>query len=132
MEKLRPNWDEYFIEMARAAALRADCSRRQVGCVIVRPDRTIVATGYNGGPAGGPSCLAGECPRGLKSIEEVAPGSSYYDCIAVHAEVNAIVRASWDEMQGATLYCTDEPCRDCAKVISATPIARVVTPSKEK
>lgn len=60
----RPGWDEYFMGIAAAVAKRADCTRRQVGCVIVGPDHRIVSTGYNGGPAGGKSCLKGECPRG--------------------------------------------------------------------
>lgn len=131
----RPGWDEYFLEIAKTVALRADCSRRKVGAIIVRPDRTIVATGYNGSPSGGPSCLAGECPRGRMSKTEVVPGSSYDSgagsCVALHAEQNALLRASWDEMQDSTLYCTDEPCVGCARMIAGTPIARVVWPEGE-
>lgn len=128
----RPSWDEWGLNLAKAVATRADCSRRQVGAVIMRPDRTIVATGYNGGPAGGPSCLKGECPRGGS---DVAPGSSYDTgagaCIALHAEQNALLRASWDEMQDSTLYCTHQPCDGCARMIAGTPITRVVWPSSE-
>lgn len=128
----RPKWDSYFLEISKAVALRADCTRRQVGAVIVRPDRTIVATGYNGSPAGGPSCLLGECPRGRMSTDEVAPGSSYDTgagaCVALHAEQNALLRASWDEMQGSTLYCTDKPCGGCMRMILGTPIRRIVWP----
>lgn len=98
----------------------------------MRPDHSIVSTGYNGGPAGGASCLAGECPRGLMSKTDVAPGSSYDtgagSCIALHAEQNALLRATWDEMDGSTLYCTDEPCDGCARMIAGTPIAKVVWP----
>lgn len=130
MEPLRPKWDSYFLEIAKTVALRADCTRRKVGAVIVLPDRTIVATGYNGSPSGGPSCLLGECPRGRMSRDEVAPGSSYDtgagSCVALHAEQNALLRASWDEMQGSTLYCTDKPCEGCARMICGTPIERVV------
>lgn len=128
----RPGWDDFWLMMASTYSLRADCSRRQVGAVIVTSDNLrLVSAGYNGSPAGGPSCLAGQCPRGRMSKEEVAPGTSYDNCIAVHAEVNAVIRASWEEMLGATLYCTDPPCLDCGKVISATPISRVVTPRGE-
>lgn len=133
VEQLRPSWDEYGLGLAQAVAARADCTRRQVGAVVMRPDRTIVSTGYNGGPSGGPSCLKGECPRGLMTSEEVTPLTTSYDtgvgsCIALHAEQNALLRATWDEMQGATLYLTCEPCPGCARMITGTPIARVVWP----
>lgn len=126
----RPDWDTYGLAIAEAVALRADCTRRLVGAVIMRPDHTIVATGYNGGPAGGLSCLKGECPRGQSNVE---PLVTSYDtgagaCIALHAEQNAMLRASWDEMLNATIYITCEPCPGCARMITGTPITRVVWP----
>jgi dCMP deaminase len=94
------------------------------------PDHSIVATGYNGAPSGEPGCLtAGACPRGSSGV---APGSSYDTgagtCIAIHAEQNALLRATWADMVAATLYITDEPCQGCQRTIMATPIARWVTP----
>ena len=126
----RPSWDEWGLLLAKAVAARADCTRRQVGAVLMRPDHTIVSTGYNGSPSGGPSCLAGECPRGRLSYEELPPESSYdkTGCIALHAEQNALLRATWDEMTDATLYITDAPCEGCARTIAGTPISRVVFP----
>ena len=128
----RPVWDDYFLDIARTVATRADCTRRKVGAVVVR-DRRIVATGYNGGRAGGPSCLAGECPRGRMSKTEVAPGSSYDSgagsCIALHAEQNALLYAGIDGAAGSTLYITDDPCDGCARMIRGTGIVRIVTPS---
>ena len=122
----RPSWDAYFLGIARAVAARADCSRRQVGAVVVR-DRRIVATGYNGSPPGGPSCLAGECPRATSTV---APGSSYDtgpgSCVAVHAELNAVLYAGVNGCQGSTLYCTDKPCDGCSKLIDASGITLVV------
>lgn len=129
---LRPSWDEYGLNGARWAATRADCTRRKVGAVIMDAEHRIVATGYNGGYPGGPSCLAGECPRGRMSTEEVAPGSSYDtgagSCVALHAEQNALLRASWDEMKGSTLYVTHEPCEGCWRMIQGTPIENVIWP----
>lgn len=123
----RLKWDPYFLEIAKTISLRADCSRRQVGCVIVRPDHTIIAEGYNGSPSGGPSCLMGECPRGRSDVE---PGSSYDTgagaCIALHAEQNALLRASWDQMQGSTLYCTHKPCDGCWRMIAGSPIRFII------
>lgn len=79
----RPSWDEHFIAIARTVAERADCTRRRVGAVIAS-DHRIVATGYNGVPAGHPGCLtAGGCPRGrhyAKSLEqELAEQSAWLD-----------------------------------------------------
>lgn len=63
MVAIRPGWDEYFLKIAEAVALRANCTRRKAGAVIVK-HRRIVSTGYNGAPAGEPGCLDGHCPRG--------------------------------------------------------------------
>jgi dCMP deaminase len=69
----RPGWDDYFLAIAEAVAARADCTRRQVGAVIVR-DHRIVATGYNGAPPGHRGCLsAGACPRGRHYVRHVVP-----------------------------------------------------------
>ena len=132
-ERSRPSWDEWGIELARAVAFRADCTRRQVGAVIMTPDHSIVATGYNGAPSGEPGCLTkGACPRGRSGV---APGSSYDTgagvCIAVHAEQNAVLRASWVSMEGSTLFITDSPCDGCLRMIKGTPIARIVAPDYE-
>lgn len=126
---VRPDWDLYFLNIAVAVADRADCTRRKVGAVIVKNHR-VVSTGYNGAPAGRKGCLEGACPRGAS---DVPPGSSYDtgpgSCIAVHAEANAIIYADYDKCLGATLYCTDEPCGGCQKLIDGAGISRVVWPS---
>jgi dCMP deaminase len=133
-EPRRPEWDEWGLKLAAAVATRADCTRRKVGAVIMTPDHTIISQGYNGAPAGEPGCLtAGACPRGRMSSEDVAPGSSYDtgagSCIAVHAEGNALLRATWSLLDGATIYCTEEPCDGCLRLIRGTPMARIVSPS---
>lgn len=130
MRDTRPTWDEWGVELAMTVARRADCTRRQVGAVIMTADHRIVATGYNGAPAGLPGCLtSGACPRGRSNV---APGSSYDTgagaCIALHAEQNAVLRASWQDMVGSTLYVTDEPCEGCYRTIIGTPIERFVGP----
>jgi dCMP deaminase len=128
---MRPGWDEYFLNVASAVSTRADCTRRQVGAVIVKDNR-IVSTGYNGAPAGRPGCLDGACPRGQLSVSEVVPGSSYDtgpgSCIAVHAEANAIIYADYERCRGAVLYCTDEPCEGCCKLIAGAGILGVIWP----
>lgn len=132
---LRPSWDEYGLEMAKVAALRADCTRRKVGASLMLPDHSVVVSGYNGGPSKGPSCLEGECPRGRKSHDEL-PKDAPYDtgggsCVALHAEWNVMLRSTWEQMQGATLYITEEPCHVCRVMISGTGINRVVWPTGE-
>lgn len=122
----RPGWDDYYLGIARTVAARGECTRRQVGAVIVK-DRAIVSTGFNGAPPGEKSCLDGACPRALF---DPTPGVGYAatGCVVIHAEVNALLRADWDRMQGAVLYCTDEPCEMCAPLIRAAGIAKVVHP----
>lgn len=136
----RIGWDWWFVEIARAVSLRADCSRRQVGAVIAKEHR-IASTGYNGGPSGGPSCLRGECPRGLASREDVPgylePEPSSYDigpgsCIAIHAEQNAVMYASREQREGATLYITCAPCPGCARMAAGSGITSIVYPEGEE
>jgi dCMP deaminase len=126
----RPSWDEWGLILALAVAARADCSRRRVGAVLMTPDHTIVATGYNGAAPGEQGCLAGGCPRALSGVE---PTSSYDagpgTCVAIHAEQNALLRASWAEQQGSTLYCTDEPCAGCLRTVKGSAVARVIAPN---
>jgi len=123
----RPDWDQYFLGIARAVAARADCRRVQIGCVIVGTDKRIVATGYNGSPPGGLSCLAGECPRALSDTPTLTP--DYANCIALHAEQNAIAYADRTRTAGGTMYLSaSKPCDMCSKLIAAAGIERVVTP----
>jgi dCMP deaminase len=131
----RHSWDDYYLGIATAVAVRADCTRRKVGAIIVHGDR-IVSTGYNGAPAGKPGCLsAGACTRGQMSVEQIAPGSSYDtgpgSCIALHAEQNAILHAG-RECLGATLYVTDEPCDGCVRLIAGAGIVYVVFPDASR
>jgi dCMP deaminase len=58
--RLRPSWDEYFMKLASLAALRSNCMKRRVGCVLVREKR-VISTGYNGTPRGLTNCNEGGC-----------------------------------------------------------------------
>jgi dCMP deaminase len=75
---MRPDFDEYYMDIAQAVAKRGDCTRRQVGAVIVDLENRIVSTGYNGTPPGGPSCLKGDCPRG-RHYEVQVDSAIWYD-----------------------------------------------------
>lgn len=126
----RPDFDTWALNLAETVATRAECTRRQVGAVLIK-NRRVIATGYNGAPAGQPSCLDGACPRGHHSTTTVPPGSSYDtgpgSCIAIHAEANALLHATRDT-HGADLYITDTPCDGCARLIAAAGINQVITP----
>jgi dCMP deaminase len=129
----RPDWDDYFLVVARAVSSRADCTRARYGAVIVDVDRRVVSTGYNGSPPGGPSCLAGDCPRGRFTREEVSSYQSgnqdFTDCVALHAEQNAIAWADRSRTKGGTIYIAGggPPCDMCVKLILAAGIERVVS-----
>ncbi len=106
----------YYLDIAQTVSERSTCLRRRFGAIIVKDD-VIVSTGYNGAPRGRINCCdLGECMRDKLGIPH---GERYEMCRSVHAEANAIIAASYQQTQGATLYmvCTD-PAND--KVIPGT------------
>jgi dCMP deaminase len=117
------DWDRYFLNMATETATRSNCMRRRHGSVIVR-QRRIRSTGYNGPPSGHPHCDEGACPR---ARAESVSGWGHDNCIAIHAEANAILYSSPEERDGATIYITGPPCFGCAKLIANSGITEVVT-----
>jgi len=119
----RPEWPAYFMKIAEAVAERSDCVRDKVGAVVVK-DRRIRSTGYNGSPAGTPGCDS--CPRRTSGVEK---GSSYDNCRAVHAEANALIYCNREDLVGATIYVTREPCYGCDKLIQAAGVEAVVWPA---
>ncbi len=120
----RPDLDSYFMEIARVVATRSTCLRQKVGAVIVK-DKRILATGYNGAPAGLPHCEEVGC---LREKLNVPSGERHELCRAVHAEQNAIIQAAVHgvSIAGGTLYTTHQPCIMCAKMIINAGIKRVV------
>lgn len=120
----RPGWDEYFMRFARLAAERSSCMRRQVGAVIVR-DRRVVATGYNGAPAGVRHCRETGC---LREKLKVPSGERHELCRGLHAEQNAIIQAALHGVstQESAVYCTNLPCIICAKMLINAGIREVV------
>ncbi len=121
---MRPTIDEYFMELAAVVAKRSTCLRNQVGAVIVK-DKRILSTGYNGAPRNLPHCLDIGCIRQQNNIES---GTRHELCRAVHAELNAIIQAALHgvSIEGATVYCTHQPCILCAKMLINANIEKVV------
>lgn len=120
----RPDWDEYFMNIAKVTSLRGNCMKRKVAAVIVR-DKRIISTGYNGTPRGIKNCCDGGCPR----CNSFGPsGQSLGDCLCSHAEENAIVQSAYHGVgiKGATMYTTFSPCLTCTKMILNSGIAEVV------
>ena len=119
----RLEWEEYFIKITKLVAERSSCLSRQVGAVIVKDNR-ILATGYNGSPSGLENCCdEGSCLRkGSKS------GENLNECMAVHAELNAILQCAKMGIccEDATLYVTTKPCASCMKAIIQSGIRKVV------
>ena len=118
-------WDKRFIEMSKLVATWSTCVRRQVGSVIVK-DKRIIATGYNGAPAGVTSCVEkGYC---IRDKQNIASGTRAEVCYATHAEQNALVQAAklGISVDGATLYVTHRPCVICTKLLINAGIKRVV------
>ena len=120
-------WDKRFMDLTETIAKWSSCYKndRSIGAIIVRNKR-IITTGYNGAPSGIKSCKEkGEC---LRQKLGIASGTRHELCYAIHAEQNAIIQAAklGVSIDGATLYCTHQPCVICSKMIVNAGIVRVV------
>jgi dCMP deaminase len=128
MKNQRPSWDDYFLELARVIKKRANCTRRQVGAVIIK-DYRIISTGYNGTPHGIKNCFDGGCKRCEKRDKKEIDWYEYEEsCVCIHAEQNAIIQAAYQgtSTYGATIYSTTNPCSSCAKMLINAGIKKVV------
>ena len=107
-------FDRSYLEMARVWAKNSYCTRRKVGALLVK-DRMIISDGFNGTPAG------------FENICE-DPATGKTKPYVLHAEANAITKLarSSNNSEGSTLYVTDSPCIECAKLIIQAGIKRVV------
>ena len=128
---------EYYLAIALVVSKRSTCLKRRYGAVIVNNDE-IVSTGYNGNPRGDENC----CDRGdCKRMNLPSNSGNYDDCFSVHAEQNAMISASRNEMLGSTIYLAGEmyvdgewveimdaePCPICLRMVKNSGIDRVVS-----
>jgi len=125
----------YYLDIAEAVASRSTCLRKKFGAVIFNND-IIISTGYCGAPRGRENC----CDRGTCIREElnIPRGERYELCRSVHAEANAMLAASREQMLGAVLYqtCVDpktgeiiggiDSCQMCKKLIINAGISQVI------
>lgn len=125
----------YYLDIAETVLERSTCLRRKFGAIIVKND-SIVSTGYVGAPRGRANCVdLGHCTREKLNVPK---GQRYELCRSVHAEANAIIAASREEMLGATLYLAGhdaktgeldgnvEPCSMCKRMIINAGISTVI------
>jgi len=121
----RPDVDAYFLKTASVVAERSTCRRHHVGAVAVK-DKHILATGYNGAPAGLKDCLELGCLRDELGIPS---GTRQEVCRGIHAEQNVIIQAALHgvSLEGSTIYATHTPCNQCAKMLVNAKIERYVS-----
>lgn len=112
----RPSWDEYFMMLAKMVSVRSTCNSRKIGAVIVKDNR-ILATGYNGAVHGAPHCIDNGPDFCLRRSIGAHDADKYNYCTSSHAEVNAVDQAArfGISLDGASVYCTLEPCNWCFK-----------------
>jgi dCMP deaminase len=106
-------YDKAYLRLAKEWSKLSYCKRKQVGAIIVR-DRMIISDGYNGTPSGFENCCEDE--------------NNLTHWYVLHAEANAILKVarSTQTCEGATLYITMSPCKECSKLIHQSGIKRVV------
>lgn len=111
------------MSITELVAQRSTCLRRKVGAILVRNKR-IIATGYNGAPAGISHCLDVGC---LRAQQGIPSGERHELCRGLHAEQNAIIQAALHgfSIEGATLYCTNMPCSICSKMLINARIEKI-------
>lgn len=122
----RPSWHEYFMLLAKLVSVRSTCNSRKIGAVIVRDNR-ILTTGYNGAVHGAPHCIDRGPDFCLRRSIGAHDADKYNYCLSSHAEVNAIDQAArfGTPLEGASLYCTLEPCNWCFKQLVQAGITEV-------
>jgi len=120
----RPDWDQYFMEIAQVVASRSTCLRRRVGAVLVK-DKRILTSGYNGAPAGLLHCQETGC---LREQLKVPSGERHELCRGLHAEQNAVIQAAVHGVviKDAVCYVTNQPCLVCAKILINAGVAQVI------
>lgn len=112
------SWDEYFISIALVSAMRSKDPNTQVGACIVDEENKIVSIGYNGLPHG---CSDDEFPWGKEG--GFLETKYAFSC---HAELNAILNSSRQNLKGCSVYTTLFPCNECTKAIIQSGIHEIV------
>lgn len=125
----RISWDKAWLDIASVIGQRSQCSRADIGCVLVSSTNQALNVAYVGAPpefepASGTVDCSEWCPRSRKSSTDL--GSGYDDCYSVHAEVNAIARVNSDALVDGIAYVSSSCCFNCSKMLAAARVRRVV------
>lgn len=124
MSEASPKDEKWMAWLRHGATLFSTCGKAQYMALLIDSSGHVVGHGYNGAPSGMEHCVDGGCPRFQNGTPS---GSPYDDCIAIHAETNAILHSNYAQRrEGVTLYVNGVPCFDCAKNIANADVARVV------
>lgn len=132
---VRIDKENYYLDIAETVASRGTCLRRNYGAIIVKNDQ-IISTGYSGAPRGRKNCCDINCC--IRESMNIPRGERYEICRSVHAEANAIISASRDQMLGGTLYLVGKDagtgeyvedansCSMCKRLIINAGIKRII------
>ena len=124
MSFVRLEWNDLFVRLAETISERSNCIRRKVGAIIVDEMKQVMSIGFNGTPSGTTNCFEGGCER--CNSTEVRAGISLDTCTCIHADVNAVIQAGKSRCKNCILYCTDQPCLNCLKMIIQAGIKEII------
>lgn len=116
--------DIRWLRVCKFAAVEfSTCAKRQYFSVVLDRNGRVVGTGYNGAPPGIQHCADGGCPRFQQGS---APGTDYDNCIALHAEENALLWSDRSAREGGTIVVNGPPCWACGRRIAGSGLKRLV------
>ena len=133
----RPEWTEYFMELATLVATRSTCIRRHVGSVLTI-DNHIISTGYNGSPSGIKHCISAKDIHVVDSKNKhhicfrekynIPSGEQLDRCYGIHSEQNCIIQAARNGTStiDSVLYCTTKPCITCLKTLINAGVKEII------
>lgn len=117
------NAQKWLTACDQLAQTFSTCSKKQYAAIILNEQNRVIGFGYNGSPPGHPHCTDGHCPR---YWENTPNGQTYDNCIANHAETNAIIWSDPAQRTNATLIINGPPCHTCTKLICTSGITHLI------
>ena len=122
----RISYDEMFINVAKEISKRSTCCRKQVGSILVSEKKKIISCGWNGVPSGKTHCHDTFSENEIAKPDFYKTHGEWSKFNELHSELNCIIHCDRDKLKTSTLYTTLSPCSECAKIIIASEIKRVV------